>query len=201
VSYGLRFAGLGDSGEVVSGLFGQSYRFFGDTSDLDASSGIDDDFSDYVGRIDFAPDPAFRVRYRFRLDQDDLTPTRNELGAVVGPSRVRVGVTYLSLEDDPTVERGRKREEITAGVVLRVLPSLALRAQFRRNLQQERDIWHKYGFVYRHPCLELVGGVERRFTENADAEEDITFSVRVSFTNLGSLSAESGMLGPLSSSR
>ncbi len=195
VSYGLRFAGLGESGEVVSGLFGQSFRFSGDSDDFGPNSGIDDEFSDYVGRIELTPDPFFRVRYRFRLDQDDLTPTRNEVGAAVGPRRVRFGVSYLSLEDDPAFERGRKREELTAGVVVRLLPSLALRAQFRRNLQQERDVWHKFGFVYHHPCLELVGGVERRFTDNADAEEDTTISLRVSFTNLGSLAADSGMLG------
>jgi LPS-assembly protein len=198
VSYGMRFAALGDEGEVVSGLFGQSFRFSGD-DDFGPNSGIDDDFSDYVGRIDFSPDPSFRVRYRFRLDQDDLSPTRNEVGAAVGPRRVRAGVTYLSLEDDPALDRGRKREEVTAGVVVGLLPQLSLRAQFRRNLQQERDVWHKFGFVYRHPCLELVGGVERRYTQRADAEDDTTFSIRVTFTNLGELSADSGLLGPFSS--
>lgn len=195
ISYGLRFAAVGEQGEVLSGLFGQSFRFSGD-DDFGPNSGIDDDFSDYVGRIDVSPHPAFRARYRFRLDQDDLTPTRNEVGAVVGPSRVRFGVTYLSLEDDPALDRSRKREEVTAGVRIGLLRSLSLRAQFRRNLQQERDVWHKFGFVYVHPCLELVGGVERRYTQRADAEDDTTFSIRVILTNLGELSADSGLLGP-----
>jgi LPS-assembly protein len=198
ISYGLRFAAVGDGGEVLSGLFGQSFRFSGD-DDFGPNSGIDDDFSDYVGRIDLAPDPSFRVRYRFRLDQDDLTPTRNEVGAAVGPPRVRFGVSYLSLEDDPALDRSRKREEVTAGVRIGLLRSLSLRAQFRRNLQQDRDVWHKFGFVYRHPCLELVGGVERRYTQRADAEDDTTFSIRVILTNLGELSADSGLLGPFSS--
>jgi LPS-assembly protein len=195
VSYGLRFAAVGGEGEVLSGLFGQSFRFSGD-DDFGPNSGIDDDFSDYVGRIDVSPHPSFRALYRFRLDQDDLTPTRNEVGAVVGPRRVRFGVTYLSLEDDPALDSSRKREEVTAGVNVRLLRSLSLRAQFRRNLQQERDVWHKFGFIYRHPCLELVGGVERRYTQRADAEDDTTFSIRVILTNLGELSADSGMFGP-----
>jgi hypothetical protein len=80
-----------------------------------------------------------------------------------------------------------------------LLPSLSLRAQFRRNLEQDRDVWHKFGFIYRHPCLELVGGVERRYTQNRDAEDDTTFSIRVTFINLGQLSADSGMLGPFAS--
>jgi LPS-assembly protein len=195
ISYGLRFGAYGDSGELVSGLFGQSYRLSGD-DDFSPSSGIDQAFSDYVGRIDVSPDPSFRVHYRFRLDQNDLTPTRNEVGAVVGPRRVRFDVTYLSLEDDPALESGRQREEITAGVTIGLLPQLSLRAQTRRNLQQDRNVWHKFGLVYRHPCLELVAGVERRNTQNADAEDATIFSVRVSFTNLGELSADSKMLGP-----
>ena len=195
ISYGLRFGGYGDAGELVSGLFGQSYRLSGE-DEFGPESGIDDDFSDFVGRIDLTPDPSFRVRYRFALDQKDLTPTRNEVGAVVGPRRVRFAVTYLSLEDDPALERERKREEITAGVVLGLLPSLSVRAQTRRNLQQDRNVWHKFGLVYRHPCLELVAGVERRFTQRADAEDATTFSFRVSFTHLGELAADSKALGP-----
>jgi LPS-assembly protein len=196
LSYGLRFGGYGESGELVSGLFGQSYRFTGD-NDFGPNSGIDDDFSDFVGRIDLTPDPFFRVRYRFGLDQNDLTPTRNEVGAALGPRRVRFGVTYLSLEDDPALDETRSREELTAGVVLGVLPSLSVRAQFRRNLEQDRDVWQKFGLVYRHPCLELVAGIERRFTRQADAEDATTFSFRVSFTHLGELAADSKALGPL----
>jgi LPS-assembly protein len=196
VSYGLRFGGYGDSGELISGLFGQSYRFTGD-NDFGPETGIDDDFSDYVGRIDLTPDPFFQVRYRFGLDHHDLTPTRNEIGAVVGPRRVRFAVTYLSLEDDPALDEPRKREEITAGVVLGLLPSLSVRAQTRRNLEEDRNVWHKFGLVYRHPCLELVAGIERRNTQQADAEDATTFSFRVSFTHLGEFGADSKGLGPL----
>jgi LPS-assembly protein len=194
ISYGLRFGGYGDAGELVSGLFGQSYRLSGE-DEFGPESGIDDDFSDFVGRIDLSPDPSFLVRYRFALDQKDLTPTRNELGAVLGPRRARFAVTYLSLEDDPALERERKREEVTAGVVLGLSQSLSVRAQTRRNLQDDRNVWHKFGLVYRHPCLELVAGIERRFTRRADAEDATTFSFRVSFTHLGELAAGSRGLG------
>ena len=196
LSYGLRFGGYGEAGELISGLFGQSYRFTGE-NDFGPESGLDDDFSDYVGRIDLTPDPLLRVRYRFALDQADLTPTRNEVGALLGPSRLRFGVTYLSLEDDPALDRARKREEVTAGVVVGLLPSLSLRAQFRRNLADDRNVWQKFGLVYRHPCLELVAGVERRNTQQADAEDATTFSFRVIFTQLGEFGADSKGLGPL----
>jgi LPS-assembly protein len=197
ISYGLRFGGYGQSGELVSGLFGQSYRFTGE-DDFGPDSGIDDDFSDYVGRIEVAPDPSFRVRYRFRLDQGDLTPTRSEIGALVGPRRLRFDVTYLSLEDDPELDRSRKREEITAGVIVGLSRSIALRAQTRYNLQQERNVWNKFGLIYRHPCLELVAGIEQRNTGRADARDATTFSLRVTLTNLGEFGVGSQALGPFS---
>jgi LPS-assembly protein len=197
LSYGLRFGGYGDAGELVSGLFGQSYRFTGKEDDFGPESGIDDDFSDFVGRIDLSPHSSFRVRYRFGLDQADLTPTRNEIGASLGPRRLRFGVTYLSLEDDPALDETRSREEITAGVVAGLSRSISVRAQFRRNLEEDRDVWQKFGLIYRHPCLELVAGIERRFTRRAGAEDATTFSFRVSFTHLGELAADSKGLGPL----
>jgi LPS-assembly protein len=197
ISYGLRFGAYGDSGELLSGLFGQSFRISGREDQFDPDTGINEPLSDYVGRIDVTPDPSFRVRYRFRLDQATLTPTRNEIGAIFGPRRVRFDVTYLSLGDDPSVDDPQSREEITAGVSLGLLPSLSLRAQTRRNLQEDQTIWTKFGLVYRHPCLTLVAGIERSNTQQADAADSTTFSIRVILKNLGELSADTSGMGPL----
>ncbi len=198
ISYGLRFGAFGDSGQLLSGLFGQSYRISGREDQFDPDTGINRPLSDYVGRIDVTPDPAFRVRYRFRLDQATLTPTRNEVGAVFGPRRVRFDVNYLSLGDDPSVDDTQSREEITAGVVVALSPSISLRAQTRRNLEEDRNVWQKFGLVYRHPCLTLVAGVEHRYTQQADAQDSTTFTIRVILKNLGELSANTGSLGTLS---
>jgi LPS-assembly protein len=197
ISYGLRFGAYGDSGELASGLFGQSYRISGEHNDFDPSTGIDQPLSDYWGRIELSPDPAFRVRYRFRIDQQTLTPTQNEVGAVLGPQRLRFDVTYLSLSNDPALEDTSHREEITAGLSVGLLPSLSVRAETRRNLEEDRNVWYKFGLVYRHPCLTLVAGVERRNTQQGDAQEGTTFAVRVIFKNLGQLSTGGGLPGGL----
>ncbi len=197
VTYGLRFGAYGDSGELLSGLFGQSYRISGEHAEFDPSTGIDQSLSDYWGRIDLSPDPAFRVRYRFRLDQQDLSPTQNEVGAVFGPRRVRFNVDYISLSNDPALNDSNSREEVTAGVSLGLLPSLSLRAATRRNLDEDRNVWYKFGLVYRHPCLTLVAGVQRKNTQQADAGSATTFSIRVIFKNLGEVATGSSLLAPL----
>ena len=73
-------------------------------------------------------------------------------------------------------------------------PSLSLRAATRRNLDENENIWYKFGLVYRHPCLTLVAGVERQNTQQADAGSSTTFSVRVILKNLGEVSTGSGGL-------
>ncbi len=194
VTYGMRFGAFGDSGELLSGLFGQSYRISGEHAEFDPSTGIDQSLSDYWGRIDLTPDEAFRVRYRFRIDQQSLTPTQNEVGAVFGPRRVRFNVDYISLANDPALDESQSREEVTAGVSLGLSPSISLRAATRRNLDQNENIWYKFGLVYRHPCLTLVAGLERQNTQQADAGSSTTFSVRVILKNLGEVSTGSGGL-------
>lgn len=195
VSYGMRFGLYGQDGEWLNALFGQSYRFIGDGDIFEPESGLDSDFSDYVGRIDLTPDPWLNIRYRFRLDKNSLELLRNEVRAFVGPPELRFDANYLSLEDDPEAEDFRQREEITTGVLVRPLPSLALRAETRRNLVRNSTVAHNFGLIYRNQCLLLVAAVEKRFTENRDAGSGTTFTMRVTFQYLGELEAATGLFG------
>jgi LPS-assembly protein len=196
VSYGLRYSGYGNRGELFSGLFGQSYRFFGDQT-FPENSGVGEHFSNYVGRIDLTPDPLLDVRYRFSLDQSSLALTSSELGAELGRRPVRFNVDYLSLESDPNAEAPTKRKEITAGLRLDLLSSISLNAEFRRNLEEERNIYEKFGLVYRHPCVKVTAGVVHKNTSDRDAGSGTTFWLRVTLQTLGEENTESGLLGPL----
>jgi len=195
-SYGLRFAGIGQTGEVVNALFGQSWRFEEDDQ-FDADTGLDGRFSDFVGRIDLSPTPWFESRYRFRLDRDTLAPVRNEVRAVLGPSRLRLSATYLSLEDDPSVsdEEFTEREELTAGLQLGLGGGWTFRAQTRRDLQADSTIANTYGLIYRHPCLVLIAGVEQQFAEDRDAGDGTTFSLRLTLQHLGQVGGETSAFG------
>ena len=196
VSYGFRFAGIGETGESVNALFGQSYRLQKDDQ-FDADSGLDGHFSDFVGRVEVTPGTWFSGQYRFRLDRETLAPVRNEVLAALGPSRLRFDVNYLSLEDDPSVseEEFRKREEVTAGVQLGLGGGLTVRAQTRRDLREDSTVANTFGVIYRHPCLVLIGGIEKQFTEDRDAGDSTTLSFRVTFQNLGEVGAETTAIG------
>jgi LPS-assembly protein len=188
IAYGLRFGTYTDR-QLISGLFGQAYAFDQDV-EFDPSTGLDQKLSDYVGRVDLTPAEWLNVYYRFRLDRNDLTFVRNEVGVLTGPRRVRFNVNYMMLEDDPALQSLREREEIRAAVALGISDSLGLRAATRYNLAADRPVSHQLGLVYTHPCLQLIAGVERRNTSDRDAEDSTTFSVRLTLKHLGEIGAE-----------
>ena len=196
VSYGLRFAAIGDGGQKLNALFGQSFRFREDDQ-FDADTGLDGRFSDYVGRVEFTPDTWFNGRYRFRLDRDTLIPLRNEVSATIGPPKLHVFANYLSLEDDPSVseEEFVEREEITAGLQFGLGDQLTFRAQTRRDLQADSTVANTFGLIYRHPCLVLIAGVEQQFTQDRDAGDGTTVSLRLTFQNLGEVGGETSVIG------
>jgi LPS-assembly protein len=193
IAYGFRFGNY-TGRRIVSGLFGQAYAFDKDVQ-FDPSTGLDERLSDYVGRIDVAPTDWMDLRYRFRLDKNDLSYVRNELGVSITRPRVRFDLGYLMLEDDPALQSLREREEIRGGIALRVLDSLSLRATNRYDLAADRTISWQVGLVYTHPCLQIAAGVERRNTNDRDAEDTTTTSFRVTFKNLGEIGADADLFG------
>lgn len=192
LAYGMRFSSFTDR-QLIDGLFGQAYTFEKDPR-FEPNTGLDSRLSDFVGRVDFTPGDWVDVRYRFGLDHEQLEFTRNEIGVGFGPAPVRFDAGYLMLKDDPALQSQKKREEITAGLSFRASDALSFRLQGRRDLEAERNIFFKFGMIYTHPCLQIAAGVERRNTNNRDAEDTTTFSFRVSFLNLGEIGADSGSL-------
>ena len=193
IAYGLRF-GTYTGRPLLSGMFGQAYAFEQDV-EFDPTTGLDERLSDYVGRVDLSPTDWLDVNYRFRLDKNDLTYVRNELGVGVRLPRASFSLGYLMLEDDPALQSLREREEIRGGLSLRVFDWLTLRAAERYDLAADRTVSWQVGMIYTHPCLQLLAGVERRNTNNRDAEDTTTISVRIVLKNLGEIGSETGLFG------
>ncbi len=184
LAYGLRFDSRGPDGIELSGLVGQSFQVRRNDA-VPADSGVNKNFSDYVGRIDLRPSEFLDLSYRFRLDRQDLDFRRSDLFASFGPSRLRFEVGWLRLSDEPTGLGPRSREELRAGVRLQMTDSLAIAARTRRDLNEGRTVSNLFGLLYTHPCFVLVAGLEQRFTTTGDLDEETSFKIRLSLTNLG----------------
>lgn len=184
LAYGLRLDSRADQGIEASALFGQSFQFRRNDA-LPADSGVNKNLSDYVGRLDLRPSPLLDLAYRFRIDRQDYEFRRSDLFATFGPPRLRFDLGWLRLSDEPTGLGPRSREELRAGVRLQLFDSLAIAARTRRDLNEGETVSNLVGLLYTHPCFVLVAGFEQRFTQTGDLDDETSFKVRLSLTNLG----------------
>ena len=193
LSYGLKFDSVGPGGVQLGGVVGQSIRSGPDRL-FEQGSGLEDTVSDYVGRLDMSPGGGVNLSYRFRLAKDELALRRSDLKLSFGPPRLRMNLQYLRLSQELTGLDIDDREELNASLRLQVLDNLAVGAKITRDLELDRPISNSFGLIYGNSCLELTAGIERRFTERGELEDETRFSVRLGFRSLGDVEASSSSL-------
>ena len=199
ISYGLNSGIFGLNNGFSSFFIGQSYRFRRD-NDFGTDTGLDDHFSDIVGRVDISPTQYVTALYRFRLDKDDLTPRRNELQAMVGVPKFRLKVNYLSIDQqnltdilDPEDEF-RDREEITVGFTSQATKRWRFGADTRRDLTSSGGSLRHGAFLsYEDECFQFQVDYARKFTRDRDVKPSDTILFRVVFKTLGEVGTSTGL--------
>ena len=205
VAYGMRFSSLGPRATEVSGSFGQSFSFTTD-SFIPPESGVQDHLSDYVGAFYVRPNALLDLSYRFRLGKDDLKFRRSDALASFGPAFLRFNIGYINLSQEPQAfddddNSGsdptgfESREEVTAGVRVKLTDSIAIGGQTRRDLSARRTIANQAGLIYTHPCLILAVGFEQRLTPDAPLGDQTAVLFRVAFRNLADFEAGGSLFG------
>ena len=199
ISYGLNSGIFGLDNGFSSFFIGQSYRFRRD-NDFGADTGLDDHFSDIVGRVEISPTQYVNALSRFRLDKDDLTPKRNEVEATVGVPKFRLEVNYLSMDQqnladilDPEDEF-RDREEITVGFSSQVTKRWRFGADTRRDLTSSGGSLRHGAFLsYEDECFQFQVDYARTFTRDRDVKPSDTILFRVVFNTLGEVGTSTGL--------
>ncbi|MGD9538192.1 MAG: LPS-assembly protein LptD [Alphaproteobacteria bacterium] len=184
VNYGFRLGFYGAGGGSTTILIGQGYRLREDDA-LTRQSGLERNFSDYVGRILISPASYLDIGYRFQLDAEDFSPRRTELDVSGGPRFLRLSMSYLQIEEQASEDNltsFASREEVLAGAALRLTPYWRLTANARRDLTGGGR-WVNLGaaLTYEDECLLASLGASRSFTQTRDVEEDTSFVFRIIF--------------------
>lgn len=183
-NYGVRTASYFPIGHMLA-FVGQSYRPRRDF-DFQQGSGLDDHFSDVVGRVELSPIDELRLLYRFRLDKEDLSPRRTEIGAVVGPRALNFKVDYLSLERlSGTNEFVTDREEITVSVNSRLTEQWSVGARTRRDIGLGEPIFHGLRAMYEDECFVFAVDYTRTFTADRDVRPSDRFLLRFELKTIG----------------
>lgn len=188
--YGLQMGWFGQSG-TSSAFIGQSYRVRRDNT-FSNDSGLEDNFSDVVGRVAIQPNFPVRVQYRFRLDKDDLSPRRNEVTAGAGPKAFNVNLNYSFFGQGTGSGEFGDREELTMGFRSQVTNDWALSASTQRDLELNESLRHNVRLEYVCDCFGFSIDFTRTFTQDRDVRPTETIFVRLNFKNLGEVGTSAG---------
>jgi len=183
--YGLRLGNISVNG-YSDGFIGQSYRIR-DNSEFTANSGLDDHFSDIVGRLSVRPSPDLDLQYRFRLDKDDFSARRNELVANAGPPILKFNLNYSFFDEGSGSGEFSDREEVSYGFSSQFSKSWSLSASTRRDLQLSNTIEQGVGLKFECDCFTMKLNFIRTFTQDRDVKPSDTIFLQLIFKNLGEI--------------
>lgn len=197
VTYGADWA-VDLPGFSINATIGQSYRLSTRETLLPSGTGLDDRWSDFVGRTEVRWREFVSFTHRYRLDKDGLAIRRNEVDATVGTRRTYASVGYLRLnrDIDTLFEDLQDREEVRVGGRVQVarywsvfgsaIVDLTDRDEDPLSLSDGFDpIRHRLGVAYDDDCLTLGLTWKRDYEDTGDARRGNSFLLTLAFKNLG----------------
>ncbi len=178
--------------------FGQSYRLSDKPTIFPDGTGLNEQWSDFVGRTTVRYRDLLKFTHRFRLDKDNLAVRRNEIDATLGNDRTYVEVGYLRLDRnvDLSFEDLRDREELrVAGRVAFARYWSVFGSAVVNMTNREEDptfqadgfqpLRTRLGIAYADDCLEMGFTWRRDYIELADARSGNSFRVHFALRNIG----------------
>jgi LPS-assembly protein len=183
VAYGLKWGVYGSGGGSTSVLVGQSWRPKIDDT-FATGSGLEDNFSDVVARINVNPGKHLDVSYRTRFSHDSLAPNRNEISLKTGVPALTVNANYVFL-DHQTDSEFTGREELNYSINSKI--NRFWRAGFSGVRDMAANEFRSAGLqlIYEDECVTLTTNATRTFFEDRDIEPTDSITFRLLLKTLG----------------
>lgn len=180
---GMRYAIYGDEGGQATALLGQSFSLR-DNNSYSVSSGLQEQNSDYVGRLMLAPNDHLLAVHRFRIDNKDFSFKRNEVNVLGmgGPLTAEIGYAYFSQDQFSTTA---PREEIILGSILKLDDYWRLFGRARRDLANHSPVSNQVGFGYEDECFDMSLGFYQTFVRDRDIQPENSVLLQITFKTLG----------------
>jgi len=183
LSYGLKWDLYGDSDAKTRFFLGQSYRPKADDT-FATGSGLEDNFSDIVGRAKISPNSYFNLQYRTRFSAIDFAPNRNEAELTFGVPAFNVNTNYISLEGQENSQFSG-REEINFVVNSKFnrfwLGDLNMARNVATNEMQSIGL----NLIYEDECLMFTTSIGRNFSKDRDIKPTDLIVFRLMLKTLG----------------
>ena len=186
VVYGLNAGVYGDGGGFSSLFFGQSYRIFGDTM-FPTNSGLEDSFSDYVGRLQIQPLSWASVTARARFDKDDFSARVIEIDSQFNFGAYDFGIDYIFIDEVGGAVALPLKEQLTVDFGIQISDRWRVEGRHRQDLAEGVPLRSDLGFFYADECFEIDLRYQRRFFGDDDFAGDNRFTINLTFKNLGEI--------------
>ncbi|UUL83494.1 LPS-assembly protein LptD [Sphingomonas qomolangmaensis] len=196
-TYGLDYA-LDLPGIAINANVGQSYRLTERSALFPDGTGLNDRWSDFVGRTEIRFRQFVSFTHRYRIDKDGFALRRNEIDATIGSRQTYAQIGYLRLNRDIGIEledlRDREEARVAGRVAFARLWSvfgsatvdLTDRSEDPLSLSDGFDpVRHRIGVEYEDDCLRLGIAWRRDYTDIGDARRGNSFLLTLALTNLG----------------
>lgn len=185
-TYGLRLGVFGFGGGSTTFFAGQSYSL-DDENDFPSGSGLENQQSDWVGRLTITPSPLFNLDYRFRFDHEKFDGRRQEVSLIAGPDLFRIGANYTFVDQVAGTSTDADVEEVTARFSSRFAGNWVASGSFRRDLVLNESRNVSLGLAYGDECITIGIDLRRDFTEDRDTSAGDSVFLTISLRHLGEL--------------
>ncbi|TCS60116.1 LPS-assembly protein LptD [Varunaivibrio sulfuroxidans] len=188
VNYGIKWGVYGSSGGSTSVLFGQSYRLKADST-FAAGTGLNDRFSDYVGRVHIQPGHLVDLLYRTRIDKKTHAISRNEVRISAGTPAFNISSNYIYFPKQADSEYNGRKE-----LSLNIKSQLS--RYWRGSVSGVRDLQTGGGMrstslslAYEDECFVFKTDVQRTYYQDREIQPSDAFVFEIVFKTLGSVRA------------
>ncbi len=186
-NYGVRTSYTTNSNKTIGVLLGQSYHLKAENQ-LYQNSGLEDNASNYVGRIDASDSKWIDAAYSFRINQDSSRFERSEISSILNLDPVSLGLDYIFLNKGNFLALDDDREEISGSALYKINPEWSVLSNVRRGLGQGPQngglISSGLGLLFQNECIGFNLIFNREYTRDRDIEPSTSVVFQVTLANL-----------------
>lgn len=189
---GLTYQGLFANGASVDALFGRSFNLAGnnpfavrDHALIGLGSGLENDASDYVGRVIVNTGTGIALTARARFDDESFAFNRSELNAVATHGDSVASLGYAFIGESPASGIFEDRREINGAAAVEVADNWSVLGKVVYDIENHSAVTQSVGLSYADECLYLSAIYSETNDPYSDLAADRQVYFRVSLRTLG----------------
>lgn len=188
LDYGLHWGVYGEGGGKTTAFIGQSYRFRKDNL-FPEDSGLEDNFSDLVTKLEISPRNFYNLIYRARIGKSNGEFKRNEISFNAGGDLLSFGARYLFFARQEDSEFGG-REDLNLSFTSQIDRFWRANGSIQYDIADEDTRSIGLGLTYENECLVFNTAFSRTFFQDRDLSPNDSIIFTVNFKTLGGVSSD-----------